>query len=113
MYCKERDYYYLFLSYGWLGDDYDIRVGRSKKIEGPYVDYFGKNLLGESYGLKLANSYCFEGLNPYAKTENNWTYNGFRGPGHGVPFYEDLWKEYFFVHHIVLLLNLQKFFREL
>lgn len=100
MYCKERDYYYLFLSYGWLGDDYDIRVGRSKKIEGPYVDYFGKNLLGESYGLKLANSYCFEGLNPYAKTENNWTYNGFRGPGHGVPFYEDLWKEYFFVHHI-------------
>lgn len=101
IYCPETDYYYLFLSYGWLGDNYDIRVGRSREITGPYLDYFGRKLDGESLGMKLAGSYFFEGGNVYAGTEEReWRFAGFRGPGHGVPFYAPERNEYFFVHHV-------------
>lgn len=100
VYHKESGYYYLFLSYGWLGENYDIRAGRSMEVTGPYVDYHGNDLNGNSYGLKIANSYCFKAGKPYAEITENWTYDGFRGPGHGVPFYEYDCKEYFFVHHI-------------
>ncbi len=37
-------YYYLFVSYGSLGSDYNIRVGRSRKITGPYYDHNGRSL---------------------------------------------------------------------
>lgn len=101
IYNPDAEYYYLFLSYGWLGDDYDIRVGRSRQITGPYVDYFGKSLDGESLGLKLAGSYRFSAEAPYAGTERpEWSFAGFRGPGHGVPFYAPDKEEYFFVHHM-------------
>lgn len=92
--------YYLFLSYGWLGDDYDIRVGVSDNVEGPYVDRDDKCLDGVSLGQKLAGSYCFNAENPYAKESGDWSFGGFRGPGHGVPFYLEQEQKYFFVHHI-------------
>lgn len=101
IYSPETGYYYLFLSYGWLGDDYDIRVGRSREITGPYVDYFGKTLDGEALGMKLAGSYCFSAASPCQGGERkDWRFEGFRGPGHGVPFYAPDKKEYFFVHHV-------------
>lgn len=101
IYNEETGYYYLFLSYGWLGDDYDIRVGRSREITGPYVDYFGKSLDGEALGLKLAGSYRFSAEAPCQGGERkDWRFGGFRGPGHGVPFYAPDRKEYFFVHHV-------------
>lgn len=101
IYHPETEYYYLFLSYGWLGDDYDIRVGRSREITGPYVDYFGKCLDGESLGMKLAGSYRFSAANPCAgKERRDWSFEGFRGPGHGVPFYAPEKGEFFFVHHV-------------
>lgn len=101
LYCPSTDFYYLFLSYGWLGDDYDIRVGRSREITGPYLDYHGRELDGESLGMKLAGSYFFQGGSACAGTdEKDWRFAGFRGPGHGVPFYAPEKKEYFFVHHI-------------
>lgn len=115
IYCKETDYYYLFFSYGWLGENYDIRVARSKVVEGPYLDFEGNDVNGKSYGLKLANSYCFKGENPYAdevcsynqlsrhrylSQVTSWTFDGFRGPGHGVPFYDWGNDSYYFVHHI-------------
>lgn len=101
LYCPSTDFYYLFLSYGWLGEDYDIRVGRSREIDGPYLDYHGNDLDGESLGMKLAGSYFFQGDNVCAGTdEKDWRFAGFRGPGHGVPFYAPEKKEYFFVHHI-------------
>ncbi len=96
--------YYLFLSYGWLGDDYDIRVGVSNHVEGPYVDREGKCLDGVSLGQKVAGSYCFEAAAPYAKPVEDpkevWSFGGFRGPGHGVPFYHEPSGNYFFVHHV-------------
>ena len=99
-YVPETGYYYLFQSYGWLGDNYDIRVGRSKNPMGPYVDPEGKNLAGESLGLKLAGSYRFKAENPYAVQDGEWSFGGFRGPGHGVPFYDPVSQRWFFVHHI-------------
>ena len=101
IYCPKTGYYYLFLSYGWLGDDYDIRVGRSRQIEGPYLDYHGKSLDGQSLGFKLAGSYHFHGASPHAGAdEKDWNFAGFRGPGHGVPFFAPKTGEYFFVHHV-------------
>lgn len=100
IYQEEFGYYYLFLSYGWLGETYDIRVGRSKEVLGPYRDYHGMDLNGEACGLKLANSYCFYSENPYAMKEEDWEFAGFCAPGHGVPFYDQEKEQYFFVHHI-------------
>lgn len=100
IYVPETDYFYLFQSYGWLGANYDIRVGRSRCVQGPYVDADGKNLVEESMGIKIANSYCFTAANPRAIQEGNWSWAGFQGPGHGVPFYDPCQKQYFFVHHI-------------
>lgn len=101
---RVEDKYYLFLSYGWLGDDYDIRVGVSDYVEGPYLDREGKSLDGVSLGQKLAGSYKFEASNPYTnpnkKEDDPWQFGGFRGPGHGVPFYHEPWDKYFFVHHV-------------
>lgn len=46
--------YYLFVSYDSLFNDYNVRVGRSDKITGPYVDYNGKLMTDiESPLLKL------------------------------------------------------------
>ena len=30
----------------------------------------------------------------------NWTYGGFRGPGHGVPFFDPDTGRYYFCHHV-------------
>lgn len=100
LYCPETGWYYLFYSYGWLGDNYDIRVGRSKDPLGPYLDYQGRGLVGEGLGLKLANSYIFRAKAPRAKKGGGWQWGGFRGPGHGVPFLDPATGRYFFVHHV-------------
>lgn len=47
IYNKETDYYYLFVSYGSLKTDYNIRVGRSKSVTGPFVDIAGNNMTSE------------------------------------------------------------------
>lgn len=71
-YILNKDgYYYLFLSYGGLITEggYQMRVFRSDKIQGPYVDQLGNtavykkaenNLLG-SVGIRLMGSYQFSG----------------------------------------------------
>lgn len=100
IFVPETGYFYLFQSYGWLGDNYDIRVGRSKEVTGPYLDIHGKSLVEESMGFKIANSYRFISRKPSAYEDGKWQWNGFRGPGHGVPFYDPVSKHYFFVHHI-------------
>ena len=52
-------------------------------------------------GIKLAGSYQFEAVNPRAgKAKKDWKWGGFRGPGHGVPFYDPQSEHYYFVHHV-------------
>lgn len=44
IYNKEQKKYYIFIAYDWLATKYNIRVGRSDHIEGPYYDIFDQNL---------------------------------------------------------------------
>lgn len=100
IYVPETGYYYLFQSYGWLGDDYDIRVGRSRAVTGPYTDIHGCDLKEASMGLKIAGSYQFPASAPNVRDNGNgWKWGGIRGPGHGVPFHDPVSGRYFFVHH--------------
>lgn len=44
IYHPELKMYYLFLSYDPLMTTYNVRVGRSSKPEGPFVDFFGQDV---------------------------------------------------------------------
>lgn len=44
IYNPELKKYFLFVSYDPLMTTYNVRVGRSDKPEGPFLDYFGKNM---------------------------------------------------------------------
>lgn len=44
IYNPDTEYYYLFVSYGSLKSDYNVRVGRSKAIKGPFLDFNGRDL---------------------------------------------------------------------
>lgn len=44
IYNPELEMYFLFVSYDPLMTTYNIRVGRSRSPEGPFLDYFGNNL---------------------------------------------------------------------
>lgn len=105
LYNKTTGYYYLFLSYGWLGDTYDIRVGRSKTVTGPYKDYLDHEMTEKQKGLttgtKLAASYRFTASKPGGTqkfTGDDWAWGGFRGPGHGSPYQDG--SNFYFIHHI-------------
>lgn len=107
IYNEDTGYYYLFLSYGYLGDTYDIRVARSEEITGPYVDYAGNTMTASGQvttGTKLAASYQFTASSPGGSeqpyVDDNWSWNGFIGPGHGEPFYDDTTDTWYFAGHV-------------
>lgn len=56
IYHPDTQYFYLFVSYGSLTCDYNIRVGRSKNITGPYLDYNGRDM------VDLQDKDCTTGL---------------------------------------------------
>lgn len=61
----ETKYYYLFVSYGSLKNDYNIRVGRSRTVAGPYCDHNGRKLTdledhNNDIGYMVACGYRFE-----------------------------------------------------
>lgn len=75
---KESGYYYLFVSYGALNrtGGYQIRVFRSEKPDGVYVDMNGQNLkkgMNHSYyGLKISGNYMLPSLvRAYMATGHN------------------------------------------
>ena len=63
VWLPQTEYYYLFVSYGSLSEDYNIRVGRSKTVGGPYLDANGRNLADlvaaneARIGVKLMGGY--------------------------------------------------------
>lgn len=90
-YNSDTGYYYLFVSYGSLSNDYNIRVGRSRDIKGPYLDYNGRPMTDpEDYdvktGLMIACGYRFENS------------RGWMGPGHNSVLNDD--GDWFLVCHI-------------
>lgn len=90
-YNEETDYFYLFVSFDSLNDSYNIRVGRSKEIDGPYLDIEGNDLTDltgdpKKIGTKLLGSNQFKGEAPlYA-------------PGHNAIFTDSDGQNYV-VHH--------------
>jgi len=63
IWLPQTEYYYLFVSYGSLSEDYNIRVGRARNVEGPYLDANGRNLADlvraneDRIGVKLMGGY--------------------------------------------------------
>ena len=58
--CKHDEYYYLFVNWGscCLGpkSTYNIRIGRSKTITGPYLDKVGVDLMNKGGSVFLATT---------------------------------------------------------
>ncbi|MCD7776700.1 MAG: arabinan endo-1,5-alpha-L-arabinosidase [Firmicutes bacterium] len=76
-YNPDTDYYYIFVSYGSLSNDYNIRVARSRDIKGPYLDFNGHSMTGDYDDIDEINV----GFMPMAgyKFENS---EGWMAPGH-------------------------------
>ncbi len=92
IYHPGTEYYYLFVSYGSLKSDYNIRVGRSKCITGPYVDFNGVDMTdirdtGCSTGLMISCGYRY------------LTGDAMMGPGHNSVLLREN-GEMYLVNHI-------------
>lgn len=88
---RETGYWYLFVSYGSLSSNYNVRVGRSRSITGPYLDFNGIAMTdvsapGESVGCKLTSGYRFADG------------QGWFALGHNSVLEHD--GEWFLVHHV-------------
>lgn len=104
VYDKETKYYYLYLTYAWLGADggYNMRTFRSKNPTGPYLDALGQDavLPGDTdnapYGNKLMANYLFD-----RKVGDPGTGIGvgYVSPGHNSVFYDDKSVKRFLVFH--------------
>ncbi|WP_426446107.1 LamG-like jellyroll fold domain-containing protein [Paenibacillus sp. S-38] len=104
VYNKNNGYYYLYMTYGWLGADggYNMRQFRSKSPEGPYVDADGQNavLPGEvdhsPIGNKLISNFLFE-----RKVGDPGTGIGFGyvSPGHNSVYFDAKTGQQFLVFH--------------
>ncbi|MFG6327850.1 MAG: arabinan endo-1,5-alpha-L-arabinosidase [Lachnospiraceae bacterium] len=92
IYNPDTEYYYLFVSYGSLNSDYNIRVGRSKSVTGPYLDHNNRAMtdlddFDNTVGYMIACGYGFHEGQQYM------------GPGHNSVL-RDFDNEWYLVHHI-------------
>lgn len=92
VYNPDTGYYYLFVSYGSLKTDYQVRVGRSKSITGPFTDHNGRALTDlsdedGSVGLMQFCGYRWNDGIPYM------------APGHNSVLHNDR-DEWYLVCHI-------------
>ena len=76
IYNPETGYYYLFVSYGSLKMDYQVRVGRSRSILGPFLDFHGRELTDtsdadNSVGLMQLCGYCWSDAISYMAPGHN------------------------------------------
>lgn len=84
-YNADTGYYYLFVSYDSLSTVYNVRVGRSRQLFGPYLDHNGNALSdlllpANHVGLKLTTGYSFKkdtgfmalGHNSVLQREDGW-----------------------------------------
>lgn len=92
IYNPDTKYYYLFVSYGSLNSDYNIRVGRSKNITGPYLDHNNREMTDlndydNTLGYMIACGYGFHEGTQYMAPGHNSVLRDFDG-------------EWYLVHHI-------------
>jgi len=91
IYNEKYDYYYLFVSYDSLFVDYNIRVARSRNIEGPYLDFNGHDMTDITLppgqvGMKVLGSYKFNHA------------QGWKAPGHNSVLKDG--ESYYVAHHV-------------
>lgn len=98
LYDEQTKYYYLFVSYGSLTREggYQVRLFRSQKVDGPYVDAEGRTMTmvdaqnpeyNKEYGLKMMGNYDFPSLK-----------QAYMAPGHNSAFIDDDGKMYIVYH---------------
>jgi arabinan endo-1,5-alpha-L-arabinosidase len=62
LYNPELGKYYLFVSYDWLEDNYNVRVGRADNAEGPYYDISGADMAAAGDNVPMITArYKFNG----------------------------------------------------
>lgn len=94
-YDSESGYYYLYVTYGWLGVDggYHMRMYRSKTINGTYVDAAGNEAVFSSgtnqsdRGIKVMGNYDFSTLSV-----------GYKSEGHNSAFIDNDGQRYLVYH---------------
>ncbi|MBN1598487.1 MAG: family 43 glycosylhydrolase [Bacteroidales bacterium] len=90
---KRNGYYYLFLSNGSCCDGanstYNVRVGRSENLSGPYMDESGNSLLSSSV---IAGNQV---------VKSNQNSDGFAGPGHNAEIVTDDEGTNWFIYHAI------------
>jgi len=86
VYNEPTKYYYLFVSYDRLDWTYHVRIGRSKNVEGPYLDYLGRPLMydQEKQGPEEVNGTKLIGPYRWKSTGTGWV-----GTGHTTLFRKD------------------------
>ena len=77
LYNPDTDFYYLNVSYGSLDNTYNVRIGRSRNVEGPYYDYNGMPMDNEGYTLDEADQIGTKITTPYAfDSDKGWYSTG-------------------------------------
>ncbi len=96
LYDEATGYYYLYTTYNYLDSvsGYNMRLFRSEKPEGPYLDAAGNNAAFESrytnlyrIGIKVMGNYRFSN-----------TSRGYRSPGHCSAFIDEDGQRYLLYH---------------
>ena len=111
IYSPESAYYYLFLSFGGLeaAGGYNIRIGRSRNPDGPFLDAAGTDLTNVKgpngsffddaaiapHGVKLMGGYQFL----HVAGEPGSTSRGYLSPGHNSAYYDPAPDKYSLVFH--------------
>ncbi|UJW59241.1 family 43 glycosylhydrolase [Bacillus sp. A116_S68] len=103
-YDEETGYYYLYVTYGWLGADggYNMRVFRAESPVGPYEDVAGQDAVLPSntdnapYGNKLMGNFLFERK---VGGEGTGIGHGYVSPGHNSIYTDDKTGDRFNVFH--------------
>lgn len=104
LYDQASGYYYLNVSYGWLGANggYNLRQFRAERPDGPYLDAAGHNAVLPSdtdnapYGIKMVGNFLFDRKIGDPGTGIGY---GYASPGHNSLIYDEKTKKYFSVFH--------------
>jgi arabinan endo-1,5-alpha-L-arabinosidase len=104
VYDKNTGYYYLYVTYGWLGADggYNMRLFRSKNPDGPYLDAKGQkavlpsNTDNSPYGIKIMGNFLFE---RNVGDPGTGIGVGYLSPGHNSVYLDSKTGQQFLVFH--------------
>ena len=96
---KSGDYYYLFVTNGGLAANggYNMRLYRSKKITGPYVDAQGQTAIN-ARGTSFVNTTGTVGIRLMAGYKMPGQVNGYLAQGHNSAFVDSDGKMYLVYH---------------